>query len=391
MGFERASRLPVETISVPWAAYREALVSRLLGQATIDVVAMSDVWLPEFAERGWLAPLEGMPAADEVAAETRPICNQAMTWKGHRYGMPYYTDSMAFLYNARMLGRAGIAAAPATWDEVVEQGQRLQRLGLVRHALGVPLAEDPWMIEVLTAIIYAFGGQSVDSEGRAMMADPERGAVPGISFIRDAMGRHGILSPEARNAAEADVLEEMAEGAHAFCLLPSYRLRTLNDASTSSVAGGVRAALMPRGGALGRHETCGWVRFFAATASAMANPGRRDAVEAFLPAIAGRGLGGAYAQQKRLLLEGGLPFCAQPLLFDPEVEAALDRWTGGSTAILRRQGTLSRPKDLISPWLTAWLHQSVQDLSNAFGNAASPERALGRAAERWMAMRAAHG
>jgi len=383
--------VPVQGISVPWAAYREALVSRLLGQAGIDVVAMSDVWLPEFAERGWLAPLDGLAAADVVAAETRPICNQAMTWKGRRYGMPYYTDNMAFLYNHALLERAGIRTAPTRWDEVVEQGQRLQRLGLVRHALGVPLAVDPWLIEVLTAIIYSFGGQSVDNEGRAMMADPERGAVPGLTFIRDAMGRHGILSPEARNAAEADVMEAMSEGEHAFCLLPSYRLRTLNDPSLSPVAGAVRAALMPRGGPLGRHETCGWVRFFAATGRAMADPDRRGAVEAFLPAIAGRGPGGTYALQKRLLLEGGLPFCAQPLLLDPEVEAALDRWTGGSTAILRRQGTLSRPKDLIYPWLNSWLLEAVHDLSEALGQATSPQRALGRAADRWMAMRAAHG
>lgn len=390
IGFERATRRRVNTASLPWAAYREALVTRMVSGARIDVVAMSDLWLPEFVDRGWLAALDDLPGMDELTAETRPLCNDGMRWKGRCYGLPYYADSVTFLYNRDLLDRAGIERPPQTWDEVVEQGQHLQRRGLVRHALGIPLADDPWLIEIVSALVFSHGGRCVDDDGRAVMADAERGCIPAIRFLRNAMTQAAILSPESPRIAEMDVLEAMSEGEHAFCLLPSYRLPILNDASGSAVAGKIRAALIPRGGPQGQHMTCGWVRFFAPTTGAMADPARRAGVEAFLPAIGGRGQDGHYGNQRRWLIEGGLPFCAQPLLQDREVEAMLDRTTG-STAILRRQGTLTRPKDLIYPWIGRWMSQSTLDASDALNGRATPEVAIGRMAERWMTLRAEHG
>lgn len=387
--FERASQRRLRLLHLPWAAYREALASRLMGEAEIDICAMSDLWLPEFAHRGWLAPLDDLPGAADIAAETRPVCNQGMTWRGRRYGVPYYTDSIVFLCNRALLDRAGIAAPPETWEEVVDQSLALQRRGLVRHALALPLAADPWLAEITTALIYAFGGAQVDADLNPVMQDPDRGAVRAMRFIGDAIGRHGIMPPMARLLSEPDVLEAMAEGEFAFCLAPGYRLRSLNDPAQSAVAGAIRMAMMPRGGPRGTQETCGWVRFFAATPSALAAAPRRAGVEAAMAFLAGHGPGDRHAMQKNLLLEGGLPFCALPLLEDAAVEAMQDRWSGDG-AVLRRQAVLSRPKDLLAPWLSDWTKATMPLVTAMLSGLQAPEDALARMAAAWSALKAAH-
>ncbi|NGM20501.1 extracellular solute-binding protein [Roseomonas stagni] len=387
--FEVATQRRLRLLHLPWAAYREALAARLMGQAEIDICAMSDLWLPEFAHRGWLAPIDDLPGAEAIAAETRPVCNQGMSWQGRRYGVPYYTDSIVFLVNKALLERAGIPAAPETWEEVVEQSLLLQRRGLVRHGLALPLAPDPWLLEVTSALVYAFGGRHVDADLDPTMQQQDRGAVRAMRFLQDALHRHAVLPATARLQSEADVLDGMSEGDFAFCLAPSYRLRQLNDPAQSAVAGAIRMAMMPRGGPRGTQETCGWVRFFAATPGAMASPARRAGVEALLAFLAGQGADGRHETQKRLLLDGGLPFCALPLLEDPEIEAAEDRWSG-SSAILRRQAILSRPKDLLAPWLSDWSRATTDDVTSILAGRQTPEEGLARMAEQWSALKAAH-
>ena len=50
-----------------------------------------------------------------------PFAWQDMTFDGKVYGLPYYADTITFMYNARVLEDAGIAAPPQTWEEVTEQ------------------------------------------------------------------------------------------------------------------------------------------------------------------------------------------------------------------------------------------------------------------------------
>lgn len=389
-GFEAAQHQRLRLMHVPWAAYRDALAARLMGGAEMDVCAMADLWLPEFAERGWLAPLDSLPGATGAAGGIRPACTGGMSWRGRTYGVPYYTDSIVFLCNRALLDRAGIAAPPESWEEVVAQSLLLQRSGLVRHALALPLAPDPWQIEVLTALVYAFGGSLVDASLDPVMQDDTAGAVPALRFLVDALHRHAILPPQAPTLSETDVLDAMADGEHAFCLAPSYRLRTLNDAALSSVAGRIQVAMMPRGGPRGTQQTCGWVRFFAATPAALESDTRRAGAAALLAHLAGEENGRGLAVQRHLLLQGGLPACSLALEGDAEVRAALDRWSGDA-AILQRQAALSRAKDTLAPWLAEWSRAGAADLRAMLAARLPPEAAMARLAAHWSAMKAAHG
>lgn len=386
--FERATGLKVTYENFPWAQYRTALVTRLVGNAPIDVAWVSDAWLPEFAEAGWLADISDIAELTKYNAEAADYCTQSMIYRGRQYGLTYYGDHMSFMVNTELLERAGIARPPATWEEVVRQSLRIKQQGHAEYPLLLSLAADTWLIEFVSALTFCHGGRFVDERGEAVMADPARGAVRAARFLREAIHQHRIVSPGAVETPEINGLRAFGSGAHAFAIVPTYRIRALNDPSQSQAAGRIRIALMPKGGADGSNETCGWIRFYGMTPGAKSDRARRVNAVRFIEFFGGRDTAGNYSMQKLLLMDLGLPFCTTPLAEDPEVKGFWNRWAGGGE-VIAAQSALARKKDVISPWFGEWVETSNQVWQAVCLGRTEPEAALRTAAAKWTELRRA--
>ncbi|WP_270934183.1 ABC transporter substrate-binding protein [Falsiroseomonas oryzae] len=386
--FERATNIRVNYENFPWAQFRTALVTRLVGNAPIDVSWVSDAWLPEFAEAGWLADINDIPQLMRYNAEAADYCTQSMTYRGRQYGLAYYGDHMSFMYNTELLQRAGIAAPPTTWEEVVQQSLRIKQQGISEYPLLLSLAADTWLIEFVSALTYAFGGRMVDDQGNAVMADANRGSVRAARFIREAIATHRIVSPGAVETPEINGLRAMGSGAHAFGIVPTYRIRALNDPSQAQAHGKIRVALMPKGGPDGTNATLGWIRFYGMTPGAKQDRARRERAVRFMEFFGGRDTAGAYSMQKLLLTDVGLPSCALPVNDDADVKTFWDRWAGGG-AVIAQQATLARKKDTISPWFGEWVETSNQAWQAVCLGRAEPEAAMRTAAAKWTELRRA--
>lgn len=174
--FEAKTGLKVNYGNAPWAQYRDTLVTKFVGKAPLDVLWVSDAWLPEWAEAGWLAPIDGYPQLLKYNADVDDFNTKSMSWKGRQYGLTYYTDYMGFFYDEGMLQKAGIAAPPKTWDEVVQQSLKIKKAGLSEYPMMLSLARETWLIEFLSSMVFSHGGRFVDDSGAAVMQDKQRGA-----------------------------------------------------------------------------------------------------------------------------------------------------------------------------------------------------------------------
>ena len=383
--FEKATGIKVAYENFPWPQYRTSLVTRFVGNADMDVLWVSDAWLPEFAEAGWLAPISDEAGLMKYNADATPYCTQSMSYKGKQYGLAYYGDQMAFLYNAEILEKAGISTPPATWDEVVQQSLKIKQSGGPEFPLLLSLATDTWLIEFVSTLVFSHGGRFVDEKGDALMADPAKGAVEAASFVRDAIHRHKIVSPAAVETTEINGLKAIGSGQFAFGIVPTYRLRALNDQTQAPAAGKIRPALMPKGPRAADNATCGWLRFYGMTAAAKANAARRANAVKLIEFFGGKDIDGKYTMQKLLLLDLGLPFCTQPLADDADVKAFWDKWAGqGGGAVIAKQAAMARKKDTISPWFGEWNETSNKVWQSIFLNRAAPEAGLKEAAQKWV-------
>lgn len=386
--FERATGLHVNYENFPWAQYRTALVTRLVANAPIDVAWVSDAWLPEFAEAGWLADIDDLASLKRFNAETAEFCTRSMVYQGKQYGLSYYGDHMSFLVNTEVMQKAGIAAPPQSWDEVTEHCLKIKQAGLMEFPLLLSLGADTWLIEFVSALAFSFGGSFVDQAGTSVMGEPNGGAVRAARWLHEAIHKHKILSPGAVETVELNGLRAFGSGAHAYTIEPTYRMRGLNDPAQASAAGKIRPALMPKGGPNGTHDTCGWIRFWGITPGAKQDRARRERAAKFIEFVGGRDTAGNYSMQKLLLLDMGLPTCAMPLAQDPEVRNFWDRWAGGG-AVIAEQEMKTRKKDVISPWFGEWVETSNQAWQSICLGRATPEAALGALGAKWTELKRA--
>ncbi|HEY8709028.1 MAG TPA: substrate-binding domain-containing protein, partial [Burkholderiaceae bacterium] len=241
--FEKKTGIKVDYSNAPWAQYRDTMVTKFVGNAPIDTLWVSDSWLPEWAEAGWLAPIDSYPQLTKYDADVNDFCNQSMRYKGKQYGLTYYSDYMAFFYDDSKLKKVGIQAPPQTWDEVVQQSLVLKKAG-VEYPLMLSMARESWLIEFLSALVFSNGGRFVDDNGVAVMADPKKGAAQAMQWVVDAVNKHKIVSPACVETGELNGLKSFTSGNHAFAMLARYRVRTLNDPTQSQIAGNARQALM---------------------------------------------------------------------------------------------------------------------------------------------------
>lgn len=383
-GFEKKTGLSVAYSNSPYAQYRETLITKFTGGAPLDMLWVSDAWLPEFAQAGWLAPIDPYKQLMAYDAVTSDFCVKSTMFEGKQYGLTYYTDYMGFFYNADILAKAGIPAPPTTWEEVTAQAATIKAKGLLDYPVVIGMAQESWMIEFMSAMVYSTGGRFVDDAGNAVMQDPKSGAVAALGWLAEAVNTHKILSPGCVSTGELEVLKTASAGRAAFVLLPKYRLKVLADPAQGQAAGKFKQALMPMGNG-GSHATVGWMRFYGATPRAL-SAGRADGVVQLMEWFGGKA-DGDYVFQKTILKDLALSFGIKDLYNDPAVRADLGSY--GDADLMAKQQDLARKKDTIAPWFGEWNDTHGTAWQQAISGKLSVAAALKTSAEKWAALKKA--
>ena len=377
--FEKKYGIPVTYNNAPWAQYRDSMVTKFVGKAPLDVLWVSDSWLPEWADAGWLAPVDGFAELMKYNADTDDFCNSSMQYKGRQYGLTYYSDYMAFFYDEEKLAKAGIAAPPKTWDEVVQQSLKIKKAGLSEYPMMLAMARESWLIEFLTAIVYSHGGRFVDDVGNAVMQEPDKGAQQALQWVVDAVQKHKIISPACVELGELNGLKAFSSGNHAFALLGRYRVRTLNDPKQAQIAGHVKQALMPAG-PKGSNATVGWMRFYGMTTQAAADKTRAGNAAKLIEWFGGKAEG-QYKFQKLLFNDIGSGFGVKSLFNDPEIRAGYEKYS--DINMFEKQQKLARKKDVVSRWFGEWDETNGTAWQAAVVGKSSVADALKKSAQTW--------
>lgn len=377
--FEKASGLTVDYANAPWAQYRDAMVTKFVGAAPMDVLWVSDSWLPEWAEAKWIAPINAYDNLMAYNSDAEAFCTDSMTYKGEQYGLTYYTDYMGFIYDAEKLSAAGFSAPPASWDELVEQALVMKEKGIAEFPMMLAMAKESWLIEFMSAMVFSHGGRFTDDKGDSVMQEEKGGALSALQWVVDAVSKHKIVSPGCVETGELNGLKAFAAGNHAFALLPKYRLAMLNDPGQSQIAGRAKQALMPMG-ANGSHATVGWMRFHGMSAQAAADKARADNAAKLIEWFGGKA-NGEYTFQKLLFLDLGSGFGVKPLFENADVRGAYNRY--GDVEMIQKQQALAQKKDVITPWFGEWSEVNGAAWQAAILGNAIPADALKEAGAEW--------
>lgn len=362
--------IKVNITDYTWPDYPDSLVLRFRSGTPTDVAYVGQDWLPGWAAAGFLAPLDDVAPPDVLAslkADMAGFSLSDMTYDGKIYGLPYYADTISFLYNKKILEDNGIAV-PATWDEVLAAAEKLKAAGM-EHPISYEYNQElPNFFDAFVAQVYGRGGDLFDADGRAVFDNPDNAAYQQLTWLADAF-KKDLVQQETH---ESKIIPSMNTGKHAFTIVYNYVLAAMNNKAEQALAGQFALAPMP-GSA---HATLGFTKFYSITAQAAKDPARAEAAWKFVNFMAGK----PYTVAKRWAVEKGLGFGQIPLFDDPDVQAAWNEWIDAST--LRNQVASARAGKW-TEWTSVWSAYFRPLLAKAMVGEASVDEVMKAGAAKW--------
>ncbi|NIO68756.1 MAG: extracellular solute-binding protein, partial [Anaerolineae bacterium] len=115
--FEAETGHDVEVVDIDFSQLYEKQVIEMVGKTgAYDIITYDVGWKAEFANSGYLLPLDDYIAASDPAEiqfeDIHPALVEASCrWKGKTWGLPYYTFTMGYFYRCDLFEDPGEMAA----------------------------------------------------------------------------------------------------------------------------------------------------------------------------------------------------------------------------------------------------------------------------------------
>lgn len=192
----------VTLLELPEAAdeQRAQMVANLQAKSErYDVLGLDVVWTAEFADNGWIIPLErGLFPLDKFLP---PVVDTAL-YQGKLWAVPYTSNAGLLYYRTDLIKKP-----PTTWAELREQARKVKGVGGYG---GQFLAYEGLTVNYLEAL----GEQLVSADGTTVTLDPDR-ARTALGVFTQGL-REGWIPKRALNFKEEESRLAFQNGTLAF-------------------------------------------------------------------------------------------------------------------------------------------------------------------------------
>ena len=205
---EADGRYRIETAILPRDAssQREQLVRRLAAKdASIDLMSLDPIYVPEFAQAGFLAPVPE-DVAERVTEGVVQSAIDGATWEDELVAVPFWGNTQLLWYRKSVAEAAGLdMTKPVTWEQIVtaaqEQDVELGVQGIRAEALTV------WF----NSLIESAGGSVIegnadDPENLELGLDSDAGrqAAEVMKLVAESGQEGAAFSTEDESASAAE-------------------------------------------------------------------------------------------------------------------------------------------------------------------------------------------
>jgi multiple sugar transport system substrate-binding protein len=180
----------------PSAQYLEKMVARFRAGVKTDVPQVRDNQFASWADAGFLQPVDGLNGLAELDADTFKENLEAMSYNGKRYGLVYYTDYMAYHWNKKMAGEAGVTEQPETYDQVREAALKIKQKGLAEYPINhqIDKASNGFLMWLYWTMLYGSGGHAFDQNNDPLFPEKDETTLQIAQWLSDAIQSWKILS-----------------------------------------------------------------------------------------------------------------------------------------------------------------------------------------------------
>ncbi|OZM76975.1 ABC transporter substrate-binding protein [Pseudonocardia sp. MH-G8] len=216
----------VELSRVPYQQYRDKLVLAVQGGTGPDVMALDQIWTPEFAAAGLITPL-----GDLVPASWRdryfPGAWDSNQWGGQTWGLPFNADVWErMFYNADLFRAAGLDPdrPPRTWPEWLTAAERLSALPDT-FGIGLIGCRDEAVSVWTDSLLYSAGGHILDGD-RADFDNPANRSAYALYAQLARFAPNGVAG-----ACDEDAVAHFTSGTTGMVLTGGWQQSSIEEAA----------------------------------------------------------------------------------------------------------------------------------------------------------------
>lgn len=241
------TEVPITTNVLPRNGYREALTGPLTASSdSFDILVIENTWLAEFADAGWIAPLDELLGAEERASAEADIFETSLAgcqYNDQLWGLPWDESTMLLFYRTDWLD-----GPPETTEEYLDLALEFTRAHNSNSPteFGTVLQGSPERVNTQDwyNFFWSSGGELFDSEWNPTF-DSEI-AVETLTWRYSQRLEHGVVPPDVSTFGYPETMTALQQGQAAFALQWNSAYSTLSDPSESpDVADHIDVAQIP--------------------------------------------------------------------------------------------------------------------------------------------------
>ncbi|MEO3792174.1 extracellular solute-binding protein [Nonomuraea sp. B10E15] len=242
--------IKVKYVNVPSdQAQNQFQTAAQAGTGAPDVIRSEVAWTPQFASLGYLQPLDGTRAVED-GSDFLPGPLSSTKYTGKTYAVPQVTDTLALIYNKRLLKEAGHEEPPRT---IAELKQAALDVKDKTDADGLALNVDSYF---LLPFMYGEGGDLLDVQSKKIVVNSPAN-VKAIETVADLINSGAAPKP-ATTDSYANAMTALKEGKAAMIYNGPWALSEIYQGKEFKDKSNLGIAPVPAGSVKAGAPTGGW-------------------------------------------------------------------------------------------------------------------------------------
>ncbi len=207
-----------------------------------DVMAIGTYEAPQWGKRGWLAPMDNLPASydlDDVVKTAR----DGLSYNGQLYALPFYVESSMTYYRKDLFEAAGLKMPDQpTYDQIKQFADKLTDKSKGQYGICLR-GKAGWgeNMAFFSTVVNTYGGRWFDEKWQAQLNTPEWHKA--LTFYSDLLKTDG--PPGASSNGFNENLTLMSSGKCAMWIDATVAAGMLYNKAQSQVADKIGFAAAP--------------------------------------------------------------------------------------------------------------------------------------------------
>ncbi|WP_188648053.1 ABC transporter substrate-binding protein [Marinithermofilum abyssi] len=217
----------------------------------IDVFDLDVIWPAEFAQAGYLVPLDRFIQKDGLDLEKyNDAAIEAGKYNGKQWTMPAYIDNGLLFYRKDI-----VKNPPKTWDELIQQAKRDQGEKGTKYGYLMQAKQYEGLVCNFIEFVESYGGKVLDKNGKVAINSPD--SVQGLKKMME-LAQSDVVPGNITSFTELESHTSFIEGESPFIRNWPYQYALAQDKKQSKIVGKVGVTQLPEGDEKSAATLGGW-------------------------------------------------------------------------------------------------------------------------------------